>query len=219
MNEKNEKNGGFEKPEPNKNDAISNFTNVKNLEKNKKRSQKKISSEQSQNYNNTTTKFTTFEFKFEAILKEIHYKFEYLNLLVMDQHKIFGKDKGELIYLLINRNSTSNNNSKNAISSREEDTIIKPAIKTENTDNSISFSEEDVSIKPVIKQENTDQVKYNENLNILDESQTMLKINEDENERYIISKDSNLNLNKKRKRSPEKKPGKKNKKKKNSKNN
>ena len=215
----NEKNGGFEKPEPNKNDAISNFTNVKNLERNKKRSQKKINSEQSQNYNNITTKFTTCELKFEAILEEIHYNFENLNLLVIDQYKLSKKDIRDLIYFLNNINSTSNNNSENSISLREEDTVIKPAIKPENTDNSISFSEEDISIKPVIKQENTDQVKYNENLNILDESQTMLKINEDENERYILSKDSNLNLNKKRKKSHEKKPGKKNKKKKNSKNN
>jgi len=209
----NGKNGGFEKPEPN-NDAISNFSNVKNLQKNKERLQrKKINLEQSQNYNNTTTKFTTIQFKFEGILEEVNYDFKNINLLVIEQNKLSEKDKKDVINFLVNKNSISNDNSEHTITLSAENTKIKPVIKQENTDYSFSFSEEDIKIKPVIKEENTDQVKYNENLNILDESKTMLKINEDENERYILNINLNLNLNKKRIRTPEKKPDKKNKKK------
>ena len=103
----------------NENDAILDFSNVKGLEKNKERPKgKKISSKRSQNYNDTTTKYTTNDYNefillnecIYPILNKINYDILKFDLFVIDYYKIPQKIVNMIYKFLDNEISAINDN-------------------------------------------------------------------------------------------------------------
>ena len=210
-----EKNGNFQKQALNDSDTIYNFSNIKNLEKNKKRPKgKKINSEKAQNYDNSTTKFTTYEKDYKPILEEVNYDFSKFTLIEIENHNLSKEDKANVISILINKDSASNNINISKQKSIGNDIKTKKENTSEGSisDDSFSLSAKNEIVKPDIEKENSDKEKISKAFNLLDETKTMLKINDKDNERYSIINNLNINLNKKRKRIPIKKSVEKNKK-------
>jgi hypothetical protein len=202
---------------PNENDAISDFSNVKVLEKNKKRpEEKKIKSVGSQNYNDSTTKYTTNttneynefiyldEFIY-PILKEIKYDISKFDYLVIENYEIPQKIVNIIIKFL---DKVVPNKNNIALEQKGINNDIKTEKEKENSEDnmsedSISAGEEDEIIQPEQKNEKTNQVINKKDFVLFDESKMMIK---DENENEIDKfRKKESELNKKRKRTAEKK--------------
>ena len=183
--------------------AINDFINVKNLKKNKKRPKgKKIIP---QNYNNTTTKYTTDENKYEQIKKEINYNFSNFNLIVKENYNLSDKDVKKILNDI---NTTDNNkNISEQKSPCNEEKKEKGGV--DGDCDLFGISEEDDINKQDIKKikeklnKKTDILKDDKNFNVFDESKML------NSEGNIDRKYLNINLKKKRKRTTKKKYSKK----------
>ena len=181
----------------NENDAILDFSNVKGLEKNKERSKgKKIDSKRSQNYNDTTTKYTTNDYNefillnecIYPILNKINYDILKFDLFVIDYYKIPQKIVNMIYKFLDNEISAISDNITSE--SKSINSGIEAGKEKEKENIEDSMSEKDEIIQPEQKKENTDQVIYMKDFVLFDESKIMIK-DKNENEIDIFRKKKN----------------------------
>jgi len=180
MNSKNsinKNNADSENQKQNDNEVINNFSNVKNIGKNRKRQRKKKeNSDDPQNYSTAKTNFRTNEF-IEANKDNIKLP----NLLEQWNGNILMKD---LKNILINENNNKkNSNNNNNIPLKEKDIVIeiKVELNNDNEDDSDDYDykmskKEEKTFKNEYKNvinklmKNNDFVKYIKNFDVFNES-------------------------------------------------
>jgi len=169
MNSKNsinKNNADSENQKQNDNEVINNFSNVKNIGKNRKRQRKKKeNSDDPQNYSTAKTNFRTNEF-IEANKDNIKLP----NLLEQWNGNILMKD---LKNILINENNNKkNSNNNNNIPLKEKDIVIEIKVELNNDDEDDS---DDYDYKMSKKEEKTFKNEYKNVINKLMKNNDFVK--------------------------------------------
>ena len=164
-NSLNKNNGDPENQKPNDNEIVNNFSNVKNIGKNRRRQRKKENSNHPQNYSTANTNFTTNVFTGTNKNNK-----ELPNLV--DQHNgdILMKDLKN--YNNNNNNNNSNININNNIPLKEKDIVIEIKVELNNDDEDTS---DDYNYKMSKKEEKAFKEEYNNVINKLMKNNDFVK--------------------------------------------